>query len=290
MDLRHFPVIRYYGATVAHPLRRLADDAISTWRAMPKSQAMRWYGALLRHAPTILREGRLSSADRDMQGILRFSLFGRDVIVDNTTPGDGYPFLREFFVRQVYFREFNQLRFDTSLDLGCNIGQVSSFLMQLAGPQGTVVGVDPLTYPDSAVRSRVSAIPGIKFHQGLLCGELLRQNPAVLHAIYDPYGFDSNLALTVEELMNTYALQHVDFVKMDVEGAEFNIFRDSVRWLDRVDNLAMEVHNAYGDSAEIIDRLQQEGFRVKWLDKAGYPAEAHDAGYVYASKIGSLKD
>ena len=45
-------------------LKRLADDAINTWRAMPKSQAMRWYGAILRHAPTILREGQLSSAAR----------------------------------------------------------------------------------------------------------------------------------------------------------------------------------------------------------------------------------
>jgi FkbM family methyltransferase len=275
---------------VAHQLKRLADDAINTWSVMPKSQAMRWYGAVLRHAPTILRERRFYSADRDMHGILRFSLLGRNFTVDNTTPGDGYPFLREFFVRQIYFREFKQLRFDTCLDLGCNIGQVSSFLRQLAGPQGRVIGVDPLTYPDSEVRSTVNAIPGIKIHQGVLCGESLRQNSAALHALYDQYGFDCNLAITVEELMNTYALQHVDFLKMDVEGAEFNIFRDSARWLDRVDNLAMEVHNAYGDPGEIIDRLRQAGFRVKWLGDAGYPAEIPGAGYIYASKVGSLKD
>jgi hypothetical protein len=77
---------------------------------------------------------------------------------------------------------------------------------------------------------------------------------------------------------------------MDIEGAEFAIFRDSVRWLDDVDNLAMEVHNSVGNPTEIILRLQEAGFQVKWLDDAGYPVESRLAGYIYASKIGSLKN
>jgi hypothetical protein len=132
---------------MAHQLKRLAGDAINTWQVMPKSQALRWYGAVLRHAPTILRERKFYSADRDMRGTLRFFLLGRDFTVDvdamSTTAGNSYAFLREFFVRQIYFREFKQLNFDTCLDLGCNVGEVSGFLRQLAGPQGRVVGIDP---------------------------------------------------------------------------------------------------------------------------------------------------
>ena len=279
---------------MAHQLKRLADDAIYTWRAMPKSQALRWYGGVLRHAPTILRERKFYSADHDMRGTLRFFLLGRDFTIDMetiaSTEGNPYAFLREFFVRQIYFREFKALSFDTCLDLGCNIGLVASLLRQLAGPHGTVVGVDPLTYSDVALRSTIAATPGIKIHQGFLCGESLRHNSAALHAMCSPCGFDAGLAITVEELMKAYGLQHIDFLKMDIEGAEFDIFRDSVRWLDGVDNLAMEVHNAVGDPREIIQRLQQQGFRVKWLDDAGYPSEPRNAGYIYASKIGSLKD
>jgi FkbM family methyltransferase len=270
-------------------LRRFTDDVIQTWHAMPKSQALRWYGSVLKHSPTILRERKFYPADHSMRGILRFRLLGRDFTVDTTT-GNNYPFLREFFVRQIYFREFKHLSFNTCLDLGCNVGEVSSFLMELAGPKGRVVGVDPLIYPDNVVRSRIATIPGIKIHQGILCGESIRHDSAALHAMCDPYGFDINLAITVEELKKIYALEHIDFLKMDIEGAEFDIFRDSVRWLDGVDNLAMEVHNNAGDPTEIIQRLQQEGFRVKWLDDGGYPANSRDAGYIYASKIGSLKD
>lgn len=269
--------------------RRFADDVIQTWHAMPKSQALRWYGSVLRNTPTILRERNFYSADHCMNGIMRFRLLGRDFTVDNTD-GKSYPFLREFFVRQVYFREFKQLRFDTCLDLGCNVGEVSGFLMQLAGPKGRVIGVDPLTYPGNAVRSRAVAMAGIRIHQGVLCGESIRHDLTALQAICEPYGFDINLAITVEELRKTYDIEHVDFLKIDIEGAEFGIFRDSVDWLDGVDNLAMEVHNASGDPTEIIQRLKEKGFRVKWLDEAGYPAESRNAGYIYASKIGSLRD
>jgi hypothetical protein len=52
----------------------------------------------------------------------------------------------------------------------------------------------------------------------------------------------------------------------------------------------MEVHNAVGDPREIIQRLQEKGFRVKWLDDGGYPVEPRNAGYICASKTGSLKD
>ncbi|MGH9596218.1 MAG: FkbM family methyltransferase [Edaphobacter sp.] len=279
---------------MARQLKRFADDVLDSWSAMPKSQALRWYSYVLQHAPTILRERKLYSADHNMRGILQFNLLGSSLNVDvdaiNTTGGNGYAFLREFFVRRIYFREFNHLRFDTCLDLGCNTGVVTSLLKQLAGPTGKVVGVDPLTYPDNSYRAKVVATPGITLHQGVLCGESLRHDPAALHAMCDPFGFDISLAITVDELMKTYGLHHIDFLKMDIEGAEFGIFRDSAQWLDNIDNLAMEVHRDVGNPAEIIDRLQQKGFRVKWLDDAGYPTDQRNAGYLYASKIGSLKE
>ncbi len=274
---------------MAHQLKRLAHDVLATWTAMPKRQALRWYAAVLRNMPTILLERRFYSADHEMRGMLEFHVLGHRLAVDNTTPGTRYPFLRELFVRQIYFRGFKNLRFKTCLDLGCNIGEVSGLLRQLAGPQGKVVGIDPLPYPGDPVRARALATPGVHLHQGLVCNYDLRHDYATLHALCEPYGFDASQALTVDELAETYHLEHIDFLKMDIEGAEFAIFRDPARWLDKVDNLAMEVHRNSGDPLEIIQKLQQKGFRTKWLDDAGYPAEPQNAGYIYASKVGSLK-
>jgi len=290
-----FTATLYYEInSMTHSLRRFWDDATHTWNAMPKSQALHWYGAVLQHAPTILRERKFYAADREMRGKLSFFLLGSTFSVDvdaiNSTTGNGYAFLREFFIRQIYFREFKHVSFDTCLDLGCNTGVVTSLLKQMSGPQGEVYGVDPLTYPDNTFRAKTCATPGITLHQGVLCGESVRFDPAALHIMCDPYGFDANQAITVKEVMETYGLRHIDFLKMDIEGAEFAIFRDSALWLDNVDNLSMEVHNSVGNPEEIILRLQQAGFQVKWLDDAGYPVDSRHAGYIYASKIGSLKD
>jgi FkbM family methyltransferase len=279
---------------MTHSIRRFCDDFSGTWRAMPKLQALRWYAAVLRHAPTVLRERKFYSADREMHGKLLFYLFGRTLTVDvdsiNSTDNNGYAFLREFFVRQIYFREFNQLSFDVCLDLGCNTGVVTSLLKQMGGSLSKVCGVDALTYPDNAFRANARSTPGITLHQGVLCGESIRLDVPALHLMCDHYGFDTNRAITVAEVMTTYGLGHIDFLKMDIEGAEFAIFRDSAPWLDHVDNLAMEVHHRRGNPADIILRLQQEGFKVKWLDDAGYPSDGPHAGYIYASKIGSLKN
>jgi hypothetical protein len=76
---------------------------------------------------------------------------------------------------------------------------------------------------------------------------------------------------------------------MDIEGAEFRIFRDSTRWLERVDNLAMEIHSHAGDPTEIVDRLRAAGFKVKWLSDSGYATTSRDAGYIYASSTDSLR-
>jgi FkbM family methyltransferase len=264
---------------------------------MPKSQALRWYGAVLRNAPTIARERKFYSADSEMRGELRFFLFEKTFLVDldaiNTTDNYGYAFLREFFVRQIYLRKFNHLKhlkFDTCLDLGCNTGGVTSFLKRLAGPEGGVGGIDALLYPENAFRPKVNAIPGVSLHQNVICGEAMRHDATALRAMCDRFGFDINLAISVSELMEKHDLQHIDFLKMDIEGAEFGIFRDTAPWLNRVDNLAMEVHRHTGDPAEIIERLRQAGFQVTWVDDAGYPAAPSQAGYIYASQTGSLKD
>lgn len=275
-------------------LKRFVDDVTQSWGAMPKRQALRWYGAVLRRTPTILRERKFYSADHDMRGDAHFLMFGREFTVDvealGSTGGNPYSFCRELFVRQIYFRAFKQLDFDTCLDLGCNAGVVTSVLKQLGGPHGRAVGVDARTYPENAFRLKAEKIPGVTLIKGVLCGESIRYDPAALNAMCEPHGLDASTAMTVEEVMARFDLAHVNFLKMDIEGAEFSIFRDSTKWLERVDNLAMEVHNPIGDPGEIVKRLQEVGFRVKWADENGEPIDARLACYIYASKIGSLKE
>jgi FkbM family methyltransferase len=242
----------------------------------------------------VWREKKFYSADRDMVDDIRFQMFGMPFSVDiralGSTSGNPYAFCRELFVRQIYFRAFKHLDFATTLDLGCNAGVVTGVMKQLGGPNSRAIGVDARMYGDNAFRAKMEATPGVTLVKGVLCGESIRHDPAALSAMCDPYNLDAATATTVGEVMDAYDLQHVDFVKMDIEGAEFAIFRDSAEWLKRVDNFAMEVHNYVGDPTEIVKRLGDAGFRVTWADENGDRVESRLACYIYASKIGSLKD
>ena len=228
-------------------LKRLLDDIGGTWRSMPARQALRWYVAVLRHAPAIVRSRKFYPADAAMRGQLRFRVLDKDLTVDGTRstlrPGMATPFCGDCLSGRSTSAHF----------ASCASTPVSTWaaiqewwpvaLRSLGGPAGRVYGVDPLSYPDSTFRARATKTPGITLEQRVLCGESIRHDADQLRAMCEPYDFDPALAATVEEVMDAHDLDHIDFLKMDIEGAEFRIFRDSTRWLERVDNLAMEVHS-----------------------------------------------
>lgn len=67
-------------------------------------------------------------------------------------------------------------------------------------------------------------------------------------------------AMRISTLFRHFALERVDYVKMDIEGAEAEVLSDA-GWLDRVDTLKIEVHPpATLESCE--QTLRAAGFRV----------------------------
>lgn len=55
-------------------------------------------------------------------------------------------------------------------------------------------------------------------------------------------------------------------IKMDIEGAEFDVFKSLDRnLLSSVERLVMEVHLKYGSLDVVVDRLRSTGFNVRWF-------------------------
>jgi len=65
----------------------------------------------------------------------------------------------------------------------------------------------------------------------------------------------------------------VDFLKADIEGAEFELFANNDEWLAKVRRIAMEIHAEYGDVDRFVSRLKAKGFEVILTDlkKLPYP-------------------
>jgi FkbM family methyltransferase len=279
-------------------IRRLVGDLVGMWNAAPRRQALHWYGLVLLNLTSVLRTRRFYAADADMTGVCHFRAldqlfeFNMDDInssVADPLQGNAHAFLRDLFVRRIYFRAFKQPAFRSCLDLGCNIGIVSTVLRQMAGPEGQVVAVDPLEYPTNRFWQKAIAAQEVKFERAVVCDRETMNSPERLHALCDAFAFDVDTAATIEQIMDRNHLERVDLLKMDIEGAEFAIFEQATPWLERVENIAMEVHSEAGDPTLVIARLQQHGFDTAWSSDYGFPVEQQNAAYIYASRTGNLK-
>lgn len=79
-------------------------------------------------------------------------------------------------------------------------------------------------------------------------------------------------AYTIETLMSMVGVDQIDFLKMDIEGAEAEVVQENASWLKRVKILNLEVHLRAISPEEGKRRLEASGFTVaqdkqnpKWM-------------------------
>ena len=65
-------------------------------------------------------------------------------------------------------------------------------------------------------------------------------------------------AITIQTLLDQRSIEKADYVKMDIEGAEWPLFRQPA-WLDRIDSIGVEVHRPL-QMNEIEATLRRAGF------------------------------
>ncbi|MGI0080868.1 MAG: FkbM family methyltransferase, partial [Nitrososphaerales archaeon] len=70
------------------------------------------------------------------------------------------------------------------------------------------------------------------------------------------------LTETIETLISKYGIKRIDFLKLDVEGAEFLLF-ERTDWLSIVRRVVMEVHPTLGSLSRIISILKNRGFAIE---------------------------
>lgn len=210
---------------------------------------------------------------------------------DQTRPAAKY-LVREIFGRRRYFRErFEIGPRDTVVDIGANMGLFTLWAAPQA-PEGRVVAIEPgrvvdcLTYNIRANRLRnVSAVPVAVGSDG---GQLELIEYPGFNLVSHPSGIGPALLTrwlillryfhvqtptvrriapcqSLGTLMDEHDLRRVNFLKVDCEGAEYDIFRTLApsHW-NRIDRVAMEFHELRrGDRhGELVSLFESHGFRV----------------------------
>jgi FkbM family methyltransferase len=77
-------------------------------------------------------------------------------------------------------------------------------------------------------------------------------------------------ALGITDVLQQFALPRIDVLKIDIEGGEYEVFKNDVSdWIDRVEMLAIEVHDRVrpGCSEAVRNALVPYGFvESKWCE------------------------
>lgn len=146
----------------------------------------------------------------------------------------------------------------TILDLGANIGCSSVYFLE-AFPSARVVAVEPdpanfrmLKRNLEVYRDRAVAIEAGVWNR---CCELgiiessYRDGADWSRQVQEVEGAGQGcvVGLDVPELMRRGGFERISILKIDIEGAEVKLFdASSVKWLEKVDNIAIELHDDSG--------------------------------------------
>jgi len=225
-------------------------------------------------------------ADRVMSRYpwLRIRVFGCEMVI----PGDCFGGAREMYGRLVYFvpREFEIKHGDVVVDLGSNLGLFALLAAKLDAAQVLAVEAQGAMVPLIRSLLEKNGCADRVAIEWCLVGErtgALSDRAAAERASHWQVQPPTR---SMSELLAAHGIKRIDFLKMDIEGSEFDLFQRDCGWLRMVHRIAMEVHPDFGDPAAISSVLSQAGFAVK-LARADLTYTDYierPAGYLYASR------
>jgi len=246
------------------PVRKVPSDLVAIFRIAGARVLVMYLVQIAKHLPDILRSHTLRAADDGMSGkVYTFRVLGKQVRLK----GSEFGLAREIYGRGVYFRppEVILEARDIVVDVGANVG-VFTALASVVGAR--VISVEAQSefvnqIYDNATRNGARDRVEVEF--GLIGAESgAFSDPSVLHSA-SHFGAEPP-TLTMPDLMRRHALDHIDFLKVDIEGSEFALFEGGSEWLTSVDKMAMEVHPEFGDTDHLVKILQGSGFQVDSFD------------------------
>lgn len=140
------------------------------------------------------------------------------------------------------------------VDAGANIGLTSVFYANKY-PEARIFAIEPESSNYEILKKNISPYPKITaIHAGLWKDnkDLNVVDPglgnygfqAVDHCRSDrPDNIQSVPGVTIDKLMVDYEIKHIDILKIDVEGAEKEIFENASSWISRVGVIEVEMHD-----------------------------------------------
>lgn len=183
---------------------------------------------------------------------------------------------------QVFVRE--DYKFDIKktpkiiLDAGANVGLASIYFANKY-PHAKIIALEPEADNYEVLKKNIAAYPNITGLYGALWFENTRLN------LVDPdlgsWGFMTQektsssenfgdfvqdvQAYTVDKIIQDFGIDQIDILKIDIEGAEREVFNDTSAWIDKIDVIIAELHDRLKPGCESSFYTGTKDFNNKWF-------------------------
>jgi FkbM family methyltransferase len=151
------------------------------------------------------------------------------------------------------------------VDLGANIGCTMVHYASLyAGARIVGVELDVENVRLARINTEAIADQSMLFHAaiGPKDGVVRYSGQEEWGYRVDPHGDRTVEELSMASLLAKAGLTTIDFLKIDIEGAERDLFEGDLSWLPAVRSLAVEVHNDEPLIGQLVGLLQARGFQA----------------------------
>jgi FkbM family methyltransferase len=188
---------------------------------------------------------------------------------------DGYVYQQIFLDREYDFT----VRFPPRviIDAGANIG-LASVYFAARFPEARIIAIEPEDSNVELLRLNTRNYPNVVVVHGALWSR--DEQLHVLDRQLGKWGFmtapvddappqgdvvaQETRGITVPSLLDAYGIGHVDIFKIDIEGAEKDLFEHCETWIARVDALIVELHDRMKPGCSDSFNTGALGFEMKW--------------------------
>jgi FkbM family methyltransferase len=157
------------------------------------------------------------------------------------------------------------------VDAGANVGMSAAYY-SLRYPSATIVAVEPGPSNFDVLSRNAKLFPKIiPIHAALWNheGTVRIQNPGTgnwgMRVSEDNTSSGTDIrSVTVPALLKQLGIDRIDLLKIDVEGAECEIFQDAAAWIDRVGVICVELHDHFRLGCSNTFDAATAGFPIRW--------------------------
>jgi len=233
-----------------------------------------------------LIQERQGCLDYDNEVVLEMKWPIRQPILMRPSSNDHYTFL-EVFKEEVYAMLCSHTsNVRTIVDLGANIGLASLYLLN-KNPGASLIAVEPdphnyrlLTWNLNASpsRARCQSVQAAVWSQETLL-KIVRPGSAghVNQIRVEPFESQKGdympvPGMTIKQIIEKAGFETIDILKVDIEGAEVELFKGNTDWLNRVRWLAIEFHHGSRKESNFDVLMSERGWKI--LDESAHTVVA----------------